>query len=75
MDHPLAQVPAVEEGQARDGSLPGTATEMVRAHNGFCWAILANTRTWQSGFMEDMDQLVWQVLKDTTIRWEKKELL
>jgi len=57
------------------GSLPGTATEMVRAHNGFCWAILANTRTWQNGFGEDMDQLVWQVLKDTTIQWEKKELL
>src|SRR6185369_12958302 len=25
MDHPLAQVPAVEEGQSQDGNLPGTA--------------------------------------------------
>jgi len=57
------------------GSLPGTATEMVRAHNGFCWAILANTRTWQNGFTEDMDQLVWRILKDTTIQWSTKEQL
>ena len=55
------------------GSLPGTTTEMVRAHNGYCWAILTNTRTWQQGFVQDMDQLVWQVLKDSTIQWRSIE--
>jgi CubicO group peptidase (beta-lactamase class C family) len=57
------------------GSLPGTATEMVRAHNGYSWAVLTNTRTWQQGFVQDLDHLVWQVLKDSTIQWQPKEKL
>ena len=42
-----------------NGSLPGTATIMVRTHTGFCWAALANTRRRQSAMESDLDQLVW----------------
>jgi CubicO group peptidase (beta-lactamase class C family) len=41
------------------GSLPGTATIMVRTHSGFCWAALTNTRRPQSGMAGDLDRLVW----------------
>jgi Beta-lactamase len=41
-----------------NGSLPGTATILVRTCGGFCWAALANTRRPQSGMEGDLDQLV-----------------
>jgi CubicO group peptidase (beta-lactamase class C family) len=41
------------------GSLPGTATILVRTHSGFCWAALTNTRSPQSGMAGDLDRLVW----------------
>lgn len=53
------------------GSLPGTATELVRANNGFAWSILANTRTWDEGFVSDMDRLIWYAVKDTTVQWKE----
>jgi D-alanyl-D-alanine carboxypeptidase len=52
------------------GSLPGTATEMVRANNGFAWAILVNTRTNDQDFKKDMDRLIWYAVRDTTIHWK-----
>jgi hypothetical protein len=42
-----------------NGSLPGTATIIVRTHSGFCWAALTNTRRRQSGMEGDLDRLVW----------------
>jgi CubicO group peptidase (beta-lactamase class C family) len=45
------------------GSLPGNATELVRAHNGYSWAILANTRSGDKNFVADMDKLVWKVIR------------
>jgi D-alanyl-D-alanine carboxypeptidase len=54
------------------GSLPGTGSEMVRAHNGFCWAILLNTRTWQENFPKDMHELIWHVVNDSTIQWHEQ---
>ncbi|HWB27750.1 MAG TPA: serine hydrolase domain-containing protein [Chitinophagaceae bacterium] len=47
------------------GSLPGTATELVRAHNGYSWAILANTRALDKDFVADMDRLVWKAIRPT----------
>ncbi|MGA3000121.1 MAG: serine hydrolase domain-containing protein [Acetobacteraceae bacterium] len=41
------------------GSLPGTATIMVRTRSGFCWAALTNTRRPQSDMEDDLDRLVW----------------
>jgi N-acyl-D-amino-acid deacylase len=46
-----------------DGSLPGIRTEMVRAGNGFTWALLFNTRPREdSAFYAEMDKLGWQAL-------------
>lgn len=46
-----------------DGSLPGVCTEMVRAGNGFTWALLFNNRpVADSAFFAEMDKLGWQAL-------------
>jgi D-alanyl-D-alanine carboxypeptidase len=54
------------------GSLPGTATEMVRANNGFAWAILVNTRVKDQDFTKDMDKLLWYAVRDMTIHWQER---
>jgi CubicO group peptidase (beta-lactamase class C family) len=41
------------------GSLPGTATLMVRTESGFCWSVLANTRT--PGLGDALDRMMWQL--------------
>jgi hypothetical protein len=41
------------------GSLPGTATLMVRTHSGFCWAALANARS--KDLSAAMDRMMWQL--------------
>ena len=41
------------------GSLPGTATLMVRTASGFCWAALANTRS--KDLPAAMDRMMWQL--------------
>jgi CubicO group peptidase (beta-lactamase class C family) len=44
------------------GSLPGTQAVMVRASNGFCWAILVNTRSKKDGFFNKLDGVAWTIL-------------
>ncbi|MEO8174617.1 MAG: serine hydrolase domain-containing protein [Sediminibacterium sp.] len=56
-----------------NGSLPGTASELVRANNGFSWAILANTRSSDANFSADMDRMIWYAVRDTTVRWRSLE--
>jgi CubicO group peptidase (beta-lactamase class C family) len=46
-----------------NGSLPGTATIMVRTHSGFCWAAFANTRRPHSDLEIDLDRLVWTMAR------------
>jgi CubicO group peptidase (beta-lactamase class C family) len=46
------------------GSLPGTATIAVRTHSGFCWAAFANTRRSNSSLEGDLDQLVWNMVRE-----------
>jgi hypothetical protein len=50
------------------GSLPGTATEMVRAGNGFSWVALFNLRASRRGnqFFNDLDGLGWRALEAVT---------
>jgi CubicO group peptidase (beta-lactamase class C family) len=44
------------------GSLPGTATEIVRTHSWFCWAIFTNTLVPNSDmFFSDLDSLPWNM--------------
>jgi len=47
-----------------NGSLPGSATIMVRTHSGFCWAALANTRTTAGPDIgRALDNLVWDMVR------------
>jgi CubicO group peptidase (beta-lactamase class C family) len=55
------------------GSLPGTATELVRASNGFSWAILANSRSKDTNFVGEMDRLIWYAVRDKTVQWKELE--
>ncbi|QJB41603.1 beta-lactamase family protein [Chitinophaga oryzae] len=55
------------------GSLPGTASEIVRAANGFNWVVLCNTRTDRS-FFNDLDGLVWQIVNDRQLVWPDADL-
>jgi CubicO group peptidase (beta-lactamase class C family) len=41
------------------GSLPGTSTLLVRAHNGMSWAVLFNTRPEESGLTREVDAGCW----------------
>jgi CubicO group peptidase (beta-lactamase class C family) len=43
------------------GSLPGTATIMVRTAHQFCWAALANTRK-RGNLGGDLDRMVWEMV-------------
>jgi D-alanyl-D-alanine carboxypeptidase len=55
------------------GSLPGTASEIIRASNGFNWVLLCNTRT-DKGFFNDLDGLLWKAVNDTTTQWPAVDL-
>jgi len=48
-----------------DGSLPGTFGLLVRAYNGFSWAILFNSRPlhWIK-FQREVDDALWQVIAE-----------
>ena len=43
------------------GSLPGTATEIVRTNSRFSWAVLTNTRVPNSNMFSDLDILPWKM--------------
>jgi CubicO group peptidase (beta-lactamase class C family) len=45
------------------GSLPGTATIMVRTHTNLCWAAFANTRSPRSRMAADMNRLIWKMVR------------
>ncbi len=48
------------------GGLPGTATEIIRAANGFGWVILCNSRNNGAAFSSDLDGLLWPFVNDNT---------
>ncbi len=52
------------------GGLPGTATEIVRASNGFNWVILLNTRSVLNGFDGAMDNLLWPAVSNASTPWQ-----
>ncbi len=51
----------------------GAVSEMARAENGYCWAVLTN-KTPQHHADEDLDKMIWEILSDSTIRWPKRDL-
>jgi D-alanyl-D-alanine carboxypeptidase len=54
------------------GSLPGTASMLVRAQNGFCWAIVMNRRGSGGAFARDLDQLGWKI-RSAVKAWPEPE--
>lgn len=44
------------------GSLPGTASIVVRTQSGFTWAMLLNTRSADANFFADLDNLMWKAV-------------
>jgi hypothetical protein len=46
------------------GSLPGTATIIVRTHGDFCWAVFTNTRRPRSAMDGDLDRLIWTMVRE-----------
>ncbi|MEX0641239.1 MAG: serine hydrolase domain-containing protein [Pirellulales bacterium] len=56
------------------GSLPGTTTLLVRAHNGLCWAILFNSRpNDQLKFKAEFDAGMWKAAGSVE-KWPEHEL-
>jgi len=49
-----------------NGSLPGTATILVRTASGFCWAALANTRRPNSDMDLALDKMVWEMVQSVS---------
>lgn len=44
------------------GSLPGTASEIVKAHNGYMWALVFNKRSLNDTIWTDLDNLGWNII-------------
>ncbi|RFS26334.1 class A beta-lactamase-related serine hydrolase [Chitinophaga silvatica] len=55
------------------GSLPGTASEIIRGHNEFNWVMLCNTRT-DGAFFNDLDGLLWKAVNDPKTPWPTLDL-
>ncbi|WP_291911451.1 hypothetical protein [Chitinophaga sp. CB10] len=55
------------------GSLPGTASEIVRTAKGFNWVILRNTRT-DKAFFNDLDGLLWKAVNNNKTSWPQQDL-
>ncbi|HVI48086.1 MAG TPA: serine hydrolase domain-containing protein [Chitinophaga sp.] len=55
------------------GSLPGTASEIIRSAKGFNWVLLCNTRT-DKAFFNDLDGLLWGVVNNPATRWPETDL-
>lgn len=56
------------------GSLPGTATQIVRTSGGFCWVILCNTRSNAANFYTDLDALIWLAVNNSATQWPSVDL-
>jgi hypothetical protein len=54
-----------------NGSLPGEQALMVRTNDGYCWAVMVNTRTGNIG--GDMDALMWNI-KNAIEYWPNWDL-
>lgn len=47
-----------------NGSLPGTASILVRTADGYTWSMLLNTRSRDDAFFSALDNLMWKVVND-----------
>ena len=44
------------------GSLPGSASILVRTEQGYNWAVLLNKRSEDKNFFGDLDRLTWDLI-------------
>jgi N-acyl-D-amino-acid deacylase len=58
-----------------DGSLPGTASILVRTGNGLAWVALFNARAMRPGstFQQEIDGAMWQAVRGVT-EWPAHDL-
>ena len=56
-----------------NGSLPGTASIIVRSYHGFAWAALFNARTDNGTFGNELDGKLWEALGQVT-NWPGHDL-
>lgn len=56
-----------------NGALPGTIAEMVRTNDGYCWAILINTRPSGDQFAGKLDKLMWDI-RNAISDWPEHDL-
>lgn len=52
------------------GGIPGTATEIIRSSNGFCWVVLCNSRSTSSSFDGALDGLLWPAITNSNTPWQ-----
>jgi len=58
---------------SHNGALPGTISEMMRTGDGFCWAIVANTRPASDMNAGALAQLMWDI-RAAVHRWPDHDL-
>ncbi|OKH35366.1 hypothetical protein NIES2101_37735 [Calothrix sp. HK-06] len=56
-----------------NGSLPGEQAFLVNTSDAFSWAVLVNTRSQNSSFGSDLDQLMWNI-KTKVTNWPSFDL-
>lgn len=56
------------------GAVPGTASQQVRAFNGYNWVIIMNKRYNTGNFWPDLDNLGWNIMSATTT-WPTFDLM
>jgi D-alanyl-D-alanine carboxypeptidase len=56
------------------GDYWATPAEMARADNGYCWVMLTNKAPQHLGADDDLDKMIWEIISDSSIRWQKKDL-
>lgn len=56
------------------GSLPGSTSILVRTSGGYCWAILCNTRVNSGAFNQELDELIWKVVNNPSVKWPTRDL-
>lgn len=56
------------------GGLTGTRTWMVRTYHGYNWAIMMNTRSYDSDFTSAIDGLIWPAVNNSGTDWPDVDL-
>ena len=55
------------------GSFNGGSSILARIHDGHCWAVVVNTRSYESDYSSALDQFPWQI-KGCVKRWGTQNL-